>query len=274
MAGSSNAKFLTPLDFTKPDENIAAKTTTEVTKPVLLPPSTYEKVETSSKLKTDREKATQHESSSYSENPEALTKVKDFSEDIVVKNHELEKAKRKISELEREKQILQNDLQDRKDLSKVVLQLKKDLRKSKEKLMVKEKDASGKTQEYGEMVRCLRTELQDSESKCLSLQQSYSKLVGDLRLLDETNVYLKRKLEAKELEFECMVRTKEQEIVEISMRLKGVLVERDLKCSMLMQCEEKYNILDESKKQVSLIPRRQDVGLIHQWFNQLISPWF
>jgi hypothetical protein len=64
-------------------------------------------------------------------------------------NNELQKAKRKICELE-------DDLQDRQALSEVVCQLKKDLKKSKEKLNVKEKCVSGKTEEYLDVIKCLR----------------------------------------------------------------------------------------------------------------------
>jgi hypothetical protein len=75
-------------------------------------------------------------------------------------------------------------------------------------------------------------------------------LVEDIRLVDETNGYLKRKIEAKDLEFECMIRVKEQEVHGAVMKLNGVLVERDLKANMLMQIEEKYKILEENKRQV------------------------
>ena len=68
--------------------------------------------------------------------------------------------------------------------------------------------------------------------------------------MDETNGYLKRKIEAKDLEFECMIRVKEQEVHGAVMKLNEVLVERDLKANMLMQIEEKYKILEENKRQV------------------------
>jgi hypothetical protein len=71
-------------------------------------------------------------------------------------NNELQKAKRKICKLEQEKAILEDDLQDRQALSEVVCQLKKDLKKSKEKLNVKEKCVSGKTEEYLDVIKCLR----------------------------------------------------------------------------------------------------------------------
>ena len=68
--------------------------------------------------------------------------------------------------------------------------------------------------------------------------------------MDETNGYLKRKIEAKDLEFECMIHVKEQEVHGAVMKLNKVLVERDLKANMLMQIEEKYKILEENKRQV------------------------
>ena len=71
-------------------------------------------------------------------------------------DNELQKAKRKICELEQEKVILEDNLQDRQALSEVVCQLKKDLRKSKEKLSVKDKVVLDREKENFDMVKYLR----------------------------------------------------------------------------------------------------------------------
>ena len=163
MAGFSNPKFLAPSHFTKPDKNIAAKATTDSAKPVLLPPSSYEKIGTGSKPKKDGEKvAYSDKSKSRNSDKIYLGQRHDEKENEQntnrekFLNNELQKAKRKICELEQEKAILEDDLQDRQALSEVVCQLKKDLKKSKEKLNVKEKCVSGKTDEYLDVIKCLR----------------------------------------------------------------------------------------------------------------------
>ena len=102
-----------------------------------------------------------------------------------------------------------------------------------------------------------RSDLKQAEMKYGSLKQNYSKLVEELRLSDETNSYLKRKIEAKDLEFECMVRAKEDEVHGAVMRLKEMSVERDLKNNLLIQLEEKYKKLDGSKRQV--VPRELEI---------------
>jgi GTP-dependent phosphoenolpyruvate carboxykinase len=71
-------------------------------------------------------------------------------------DNELQKAKRKICELEQEKVILEDNLQDRQALSEVVCQLKKDLKKSKEKLSVKDKVVLGREKENLDIVKYLR----------------------------------------------------------------------------------------------------------------------
>ena len=76
-------------------------------------------------------------------------------------------------------------------------------------------------------------------------------MVDELKLSDETNGYLKRKIEARDLEFEYVVCAKEQEIHGTVMRLNEMSAERDLKNDMLMKMEEKYKNLQESMKQVS-----------------------
>ncbi|CAB4017132.1 Hypothetical predicted protein [Paramuricea clavata] len=275
MAGFSNPKFLAPSHFTKPDENIAAKTTTDSAKPVLLPPSSYETIGTSSKLKKDGEKVAYSNKSRNSDkilgqrHDEKENEQNTNREKFL--NNELQKAKRKICELEQEKASLEDDLQDRQALSEVVCQLKKDLKKSKEKLNVKEKCVSGKTEEYLDVIKCLRSDLQEAEHQYSSLKQSYSKLVEDIRLADETNGYLKRKIEAKDLEFECMVHVKEQEVHGAVMKLNEVSVERDLKANMLMQIDEKYKILEENKKQVDDEHERllKDKVKINEEYNNL-----
>ncbi len=163
MAGFSNPKFLAPSHFTKPDENTAAKTTTDSKKPVLLPPSNYERVETSNQPKKDGEKVKQKSDSDKSTN---CTKVmrqrldekgnKSNTDKENFLDNELHKAKRKICELEQEKLILQDNLQDRQALSEVVCQLKRDLKKAKEKLHVKQKGGPDKTAEYLDVIKCLR----------------------------------------------------------------------------------------------------------------------
>lgn len=52
------------------------------------------------------------------------------------------------------------------------------------------------------------------------------------------------------MEFECVVRAKEQEICEAIAQVKDVSAEGNLKADMLVQIEEKYKSLNEEKKQV------------------------
>ena len=163
MAGFSNKKFLAPSHFTKPDESIAAKNTTDSTKPLLLPPSSYEKVETSNKPKKDGQNARRNADNSKSTNcPKVFEQSDDEKENKQYTNrekfldNELQRAKRKICELEQEKVILEDNLQDRQALSEVVCQLKKDLRKSKEKLSVKDKVVLDREKENFDMVKYLR----------------------------------------------------------------------------------------------------------------------
>ena len=257
MAGFSNKKFLAPSHFAKPDENITAKTTTDSGKPVLLPPSNYAKAATSNLPKKDGENVQRNADNTKSTYcPKVLRRGDDekenkqYSNRVKLLDSELQKAKRKIYELEQEKVILEDNLQDRQALSEVVCQLKKDLRKSKEKLSAKDKGVSDTVKENLDVIKYLRSDLQEVETKYVSLKQNYSKLVEELRLSDEAISYLKRKIEAKDLEFECMVRTKEDEVHGTVMRLNEMSVERDLKNNLLMQLEEKYKKLDGSKRQV------------------------
>ena len=82
------------------------------------------------------------------------------------------------------------------------------------------------------------------------MKQNHSKLVEELRLSDETNGYLKRKIEARDLEFECVVRAKEDEVRGAVLRLNEMSAERDSKNNMFMQLEEKYRTLEGRKREV------------------------
>ena len=158
MAGFSNIKFLAPSHFAKPEANTAAITSavtkTDNTKPVLLPPSMYAKAEIQNKPKNDVEKlktkvSKDHSTSSLKENVQNKNQV-----DVL--SSELQRAKRRIRDLEEERATLLENAEDRQGLSQVVYQLKKDLKKSKEKLNIKEKSISARTEEYADMIKCLR----------------------------------------------------------------------------------------------------------------------
>ena len=101
-----------------------------------------------------------------------------------------------------------------------------------------------------QMIFLFRDNLQKAESKYSNLKQNYSKLLEDIRLAEETNDYLKRKVEAKDLEFAHVVHLKEQEICDAVMNMKQLSVERDLKEKMLTEIKNKCRTLEESKKQV------------------------
>ena len=165
MAGFSNKKFLAPSHFAKPDENIAVKTTTDSAKPVLLPPSNYAKVATSNlpkKASENVQRSADNTKSTYC--PKVFgqgddeKENKEYTNRVKFLDSELQKAKRKICELEQEKVILEDNLQDRQALSEVVCQLKKDLRKSKEKLSEKDKGVSDKVKENLDVIKYLRYE--------------------------------------------------------------------------------------------------------------------
>ena len=140
MAGFSNQKFLAPSHFTEPDRNIVEKDAADSTKRVLLPPSTYEIVQTNTGP------------GNHDGKKEIIPNTKRLVQFL---NDELQKANWKISELEQEKAILQENVQDSQALSQVVCQLKKDLKKSKDKLNEKEKNKE-RTEEYLDVIRCLR----------------------------------------------------------------------------------------------------------------------
>ena len=164
MAGFPNKKFLAPSHFAKPDENIAAKTTTDSAKPVLLPPSNYAKVATSNlpkKASENVQRSADNTKSAYC--PKVFgqddeKENKEYTNRVKFLDSELQKAKRKICELEQEKVILEDNLQDRQALSEVVCQLKKDLKKSKEKLSAKDKGVSDKVKENLDVIKYLRYE--------------------------------------------------------------------------------------------------------------------
>ena len=95
-----------------------------------------------------------------------------------------------------------------------------------------------------------RSDLQEAQHRYSSLKQKYSNLLENLKISDDTSSYLKRKIEAKDLEMEHIVQTKEKEVQEMAVKLKELLVERDVKNDTLTHLEKKYKLLEESKRQV------------------------
>lgn len=162
MAGFTNVKFLTPSHFCKPEENTAPKKLKDSKKLVLLPPSNYDLVEISSEsgkdvgdnLQSNAGKSTNF-TQTLKQNLAEKDIINNTSREEFLEN-ELQKVKQNIRELGEEKMVLQNELQDKEALLKVVFQLKKDLKKSKEKLNAKEKGVSEKCEEYLNVIKCLR----------------------------------------------------------------------------------------------------------------------
>ena len=161
MAGFSNSKYLAPSHFTKPDKNIVGKDATDSAKCVLLPPSTYEYVDTNAKLRNDNGNLEQNagkncEIPGQRKEEEIIPISERLQFELQFLDEELQKAKLKITELEQEKTILQDNVQDTQALSQLVRELKKDLKTSKDKLNEGKKNASDRTDEYLDVISSLR----------------------------------------------------------------------------------------------------------------------
>lgn len=246
MAGFSNIKFLAPSHFTKSEGNTEEKSFKNPQRNVLLPPSTYENVGRNDSRKDAEEKLSEEVVSLERENLELrqtidrlFKEIRHMKSQVATQRSrreeslesELHLAKRMVGDLEQEKEILKYELEDRVALSDVVLKLKKELKRAREKLSSRDKAMVERTQEYSETVRRLRRELETAESAHLEetsrLNEKCSKLEEGIKGLNEKNGKLREEVEVKEIKFQRMCREKEEENKETVEKFNKQLLEQD-----------------------------------------------
>lgn len=265
MAGLSNAKFLAPSYFTKSED-----TTEQSSKnTMLIPPSTYNKANVTRKTAAEKSReviSLEKENSDLKETIGKLLEEKRYmskaKDQCVGKRSrkeeslksELHLAKRMVGDLEQEKEILEYEVEDKEALSAVVLKLKKELRRAKEKMSTKEKAMTGKELEYSETVRRLRSELKVAESTYLEqtsrLKQNCVKHIENVERLNKENNEVGKRLEEKEREFENMFWEKKREKDELIEKFKKQLVEQEISENKLKKLEEANELFEEDGRQL------------------------
>ena len=263
MARLSNAKFLAPSYFTKSEDTVE-KSSKNI---MLMPPSTYNKANVTRKTAAEKSReviSLEKENCELMETIGKLLEEKRYmskaNDQCVGKRNrkeetlksELHLAKRMVGDLEQEKEILEYEVQDREALSAVLLKLKKELRRAKEKMSTKEKAMAGKELEYSETVRRLRSELKVAESTYLEqisrLKEKCAKHIEDVKRLSNENNEVQKRLDEKEQEFDNMFWEKKREKDELIEKFKKQLVEQEMSENKVKKLEEANELFEEDSR--------------------------